>query len=143
MVRLRQGDLERVLTVVRSVATARDPDEFARASVEQLSEIVPSDVITMSEVDPSAGRTVFTMEPETFPIPPGSQRRLAEMADQHPLIHHTASTGDGSARRISDFWTQKSSTQAPFIDCSTSRWESNSRWRWPCRPPDRSTWPSC
>ena len=45
MVRLRQGDLERVLTVVRGVATARDPDEFARAAVEQLSEVIPSDEI--------------------------------------------------------------------------------------------------
>jgi DNA-binding CsgD family transcriptional regulator len=114
MVRLRQGDLERVLTVVRGVATARDPDEFARASVEQLSEVIPSDVITMNEVDPSAGRTVFTMQPETFPIPPGSQRRLADMADQHPLIHHTASTGDGSARRISDFWTREEFHASPI-----------------------------
>ena len=96
MVRLRHGDLERVLTVVRGVASARDPDEFARAAVTQLAEVIPSDVVTMNEVDPSAGRTVFTMEPETFPIPAGSQRRLADLADQHPLIHHTASTGDGS-----------------------------------------------
>ena len=114
MVRLRHGDLERVLTVVRGVATARDPDQFARVAVEQLSEVIPSDVITMNEVDPSAGRTVFTMEPETFTIPPGSQRRLADMADQHPLIHHAASTGDGSARRISDFWTQEEFHASPI-----------------------------
>jgi DNA-binding CsgD family transcriptional regulator len=89
------------------VAAARDPDEFARAAVSQLAEVIPSDVITMNEVDPSAGRTVFTMDPETFPLPAGSERLLADLADQHPLIHHTASTGDGSARRISDFWTQE------------------------------------
>jgi DNA-binding CsgD family transcriptional regulator len=28
------------------------------------------------------------------------------MAEQHPLIHHFISTGDSSAKRISDFWTQ-------------------------------------
>jgi len=116
MVRLRQGDLERVLTVVRGVATARDPDEFARAAVGHLSDVIPSDVITMNEVDPAAGRTVFTMEPETFIIPAGSQRLLAEMADQHPLIRHTASTGDGSARRISDFWSQEEFHASPIYE---------------------------
>jgi len=114
MVRLPQGDLEQVLTVVRAINAARDPDEFARVAVTKLADVIPSDVITMNEVDPSAGRTVFTMEPETFPLPVGSERRLADLADQHPLIRHTASTGDGSARRISDFWTQEEFHASPI-----------------------------
>jgi DNA-binding CsgD family transcriptional regulator len=31
---------------------------------------------------------------------------LGTLADQHPLIHHFMSTGDGSAHRISDFWSR-------------------------------------
>jgi DNA-binding CsgD family transcriptional regulator len=114
MVRLGNGDFEAVLGVVRSVAAARDPDEFSRVVIKRVADLIPSDVVTINEVDPAAGRTVFLAEPASFPGPPNGGEILAALADQHPLIHHFLSTGDGSAHRISDFWSQNKYHASPI-----------------------------
>jgi DNA-binding CsgD family transcriptional regulator len=114
MVRLENGDFEAVLGVVRAVTAARDPDEFSRVAVTRVAHLIPSDVVTINEVDPEAGRTVYLAEPASFPGPPNGGEILAALADQHPLIHHFLSTGDGSAHRISDFWTQTKYHSSPI-----------------------------
>jgi len=105
MARLERTDFERVLSVVRLVGEAQDPEDFAQVAIEQVAGLVPSDVVTFNEVDPAAGRLVFRAEPATFLFPAGTDDRLAALADRHPLIHHIGTTGDGSARKITDFWT--------------------------------------
>jgi DNA-binding CsgD family transcriptional regulator len=114
MVRLEHADFEAVLSLVRAVAGTRDPDEFSRVAIAQVAALIPSDVVTMNEVDPEAGRTAFMAEPASFPIPPQGDTVLAELAEQHPLIHHFMSTGDGSAYRISDFWSQATFHASPI-----------------------------
>jgi len=114
MDRLEHGDFEAVLNVVRAVAATRDPDEFARIAIRQVAALIPSDVVSMNEVDPEAGRTVYLAEPASYPFPPDSDAVLAELAEQHPLIHHFMSTGDGSAHRISDFWSQSKFHASPI-----------------------------
>jgi DNA-binding CsgD family transcriptional regulator len=114
MVRLGSSDFEGVLNAVRVVGAARDPDEFSRAVIKQVAGLIPSDVVTINEVDPEAGRTVYMAEPESFPIPLEGEGQLAALADQHPLIHHVVSTGDGTAQRISDFWTQAEFHASPI-----------------------------
>src|SRR5665213_1414364 len=99
MVRLEHGDFEAVLNVVRAVAATRDPDEFSRIVITQVGDLIPSDVVSINEVDPEAGRTIYLAEPASYPVPPEGDSVLAELADQHPLIHHFISTGDGSAHR--------------------------------------------
>jgi len=106
MVRLEHGDFEAVLNIVRTVSAARDPDEYSRRVVVAIAGLIPSDVVTINEVDPEAGRTVYMAEPESFPIPPDGEEILAALADQHPLISNFMATGDGSAHRMTDFCTQ-------------------------------------
>lgn len=107
MVRLARSDFERVLAAVRLVGEAQNPDDFSQVVIEQVAELIPSDIVTFNEIDPVAGRLVFLAEPKSFPLPPDSGSLLAELADQHPLIRYIGETGDGSAKRISDFWTQE------------------------------------
>jgi DNA-binding CsgD family transcriptional regulator len=114
MARLEDGDFEAVLGVVRAVAAAHDPDEFSRVAVERVAHLIPSDVVTINEVDPEAGRTVYLAEPASWPGPPNGGEILAALAEQHPLIYHFLSTGDGSAHRISDFWTQAKYHSSPI-----------------------------
>jgi DNA-binding CsgD family transcriptional regulator len=94
------------LSAVRIVGEVQDRDAFARVAIDQVAGLVPSDVVTFNEVDPEAGRLVFLAEPATFPVPPETSEHLAALADYHPLIRHIGTTGDGSARKISDFWTE-------------------------------------
>jgi DNA-binding CsgD family transcriptional regulator len=102
---------------VRSVSAARHPDEFSRRVIVAVAGLIPSDVVTINEVDPEAGRTVYMAEPESFPLQPEdadtapehrprADEILATLADQHPLIRNYVATGDGSAHRFSDFCTQ-------------------------------------
>jgi DNA-binding CsgD family transcriptional regulator len=106
MVRLERSDFERVLSVVRLVGEAQNPDDFSHVVIEQVAGLIPSDVVTFNEVDPVAGRLVFLAEPASFPFPSDTLGHLSALADQHPLIHYIGDSGDGSAMKISDFWTQ-------------------------------------
>ena len=107
MVRLAPRDFERVLSAVRLVGEAEDPDVFSQVAIEQVAALVPSDVVTFNEVDPVAGRLVFVAEPVLFSFPPEPKTHFSALTGQHPLIVYIGETGDGSAKKISDFWTQE------------------------------------
>jgi DNA-binding CsgD family transcriptional regulator len=105
MAGLTPPDLESVLRTIRLVGSARDPDEFSRLVVRELARLIPCDAIALNEVDTEAGRTSFVAEPSTFFVHPDLQARFLELADGHPLIQHYMTTADGSAKKISDFWS--------------------------------------
>jgi DNA-binding CsgD family transcriptional regulator len=107
MVRLGRNDFEQVLAAVRSVGEAQNPDDFSQVVIEQVAALIPSIVVTFNEVDPVAGRLVFLAEPTSFPFPAEPMAHLAALTGQHPLIRYISETGDGSAKKISDFWTQE------------------------------------
>jgi DNA-binding CsgD family transcriptional regulator len=107
MVRLARSDFERVLAAVRLVGEAQNPNEFSQVVIEQVAGLIPSDVATFNEVDPVAGRLVFLAEPTSFPFPAEPMAHLASLTGEHPLIRYISETGDGSAKKISDFWTQE------------------------------------
>jgi len=111
---LDQADLIGVLDLVREVGQARDPDEFLRATLRGVMDLVPCLVASMNEIVPMADRMVFWVEPPMFRPPDGVSEALAELAGQHPLIRHAMETGDGSAHRISDFWTQEEFHASPL-----------------------------
>jgi hypothetical protein len=77
MVRLGHGDFESVLNVVRAVAATRDPDEFSRVVINQVFRLIPSDVVTINEVDPEAARTVCLAEPAS----------VLDVLERHPVFY--------------------------------------------------------
>lgn len=105
MERLTDGDLVGILDLVHALGEVDDADEFLDVSLQGVMEIVPCAVATMNEVEPSADRFVAWTRPTSFAPPPGALETLSRLAGDHPLISHMATTGDGSAHRISDFWT--------------------------------------
>jgi DNA-binding CsgD family transcriptional regulator len=107
MARLTHSDLESVLRVVQEVTRARTRDEFSRIAVTELAELVRSDALALNEIDPTAGRISLVAEPESFAPSQELLAILVELADEHPLMRYYSTTGDGSAKRMSDFWTQE------------------------------------
>lgn len=107
MVRLSERDHRDLLHAIHEVAASSTRDTFARVALQQLAGLIRSDVTSLNEVDPGAGRLVFFAEPESYRFPPDGAEIFAALAHQHPLIRHLADTGDGSAVRISDLWTQE------------------------------------
>ncbi len=106
MIELTVGDLEDVLLAARSVSTARDPSEFNQLATEQVARLLPSDVVTFNEIDSTTGELNYLSVPWSYPFPPGVEQHLVSLADQHPLIDYYIHSGDGSAKKISDFWSQ-------------------------------------
>jgi DNA-binding CsgD family transcriptional regulator len=104
--RLEAGDLQTILDLVHALSDVGDPDEFLDVSLRGVMDLVPCAVATINEVVPSADRVVGWTRPESFDIPPGAAEALSRLAGDHPLISYMANTGDGSAHRISDFWSQ-------------------------------------
>jgi DNA-binding CsgD family transcriptional regulator len=107
VVGLDEADLIGVLELVRAVGQARGPDDFLHVVLRGVMDLVPCMVASINEVDPLGHRVEFWMEPPSFRTPDRLPEMLAELAGEHPLIRNAAETGDGSARRISDFWTQE------------------------------------
>ena len=107
MVQLSERDLLAALDLVHSLGDARDPDEFLDVALVGILGLVPASVATMNEVVPSADRVVAWTRPSSFDVPDVAARELARLAHEHPLISHIATTGDGSAHRISDFWSRE------------------------------------
>lgn len=116
MERLGAGDLARILDLVHALGEVGGPDEFLDVSLQGVMDLVPCAVATMNEVVPSADRVVAWSRPASFVVPPGTPEMLARLAGDHPLITYIATTGDGSAHRITDFWTQEQFHRTELYD---------------------------
>ena len=104
-VRLSSRDLLTVLDAVRTVNEAAVEEAFPPLAVSVVGRAVHSEVTSFNELDPVAGRAVALVDPPYIDLTPGVDV-LARLADEHPLIRYYMETGDGSARKISDFMTR-------------------------------------
>jgi DNA-binding CsgD family transcriptional regulator len=92
---------EELLQTIHALSLVEDIDDFGPRVLAEVDRLVPSDLASYNEVDPLAGRALVIARPR--------QPTAAELdvwqrwAQQNPCLGHTLRTGDGSARRISDF----------------------------------------
>lgn len=59
MARLSASDHDGILGLLHAVADAAGPDEFCAAALGGVAALVPSDAITLKEVDPLADRVAY------------------------------------------------------------------------------------
>jgi DNA-binding CsgD family transcriptional regulator len=104
--RLDERSYRGLLEAIHTVREVVDPDRFGPVALSEIGQLVPSEVLSFNEVDPANQRVAFVLDPPEFPTPPDGERVLTAHAGEHPLIAYAARTGDGSARKISDFLTQ-------------------------------------
>jgi DNA-binding CsgD family transcriptional regulator len=90
-----------VLHTIQTLSLVEDIDDFGPTVLEEIDGLVRSDVSSYNEVDPSAGRVVVIGRPRQ--PTPGELDVWKRWAHQNPCLEHVVRTGDGSARRISDF----------------------------------------
>ncbi len=99
-------DLAAILETVHRLNEATDPHGFPSVATAALGTIITSDIVSYNEVDPSVPRIVAHVDPEDAWVEQLHGTRWAKYSGQHPMLAHFLRTGDGSARRISDFCTR-------------------------------------
>jgi DNA-binding CsgD family transcriptional regulator len=92
-----------ILRAVRGVSMVEELNDFGPAVLEQVDALIPSDLASFNEVDPLAERAVVVARP--YGITPDQLEVWQRWAHQNPALMHVLRTGDGSARRLSDFLT--------------------------------------
>ncbi|NNN02202.1 MAG: helix-turn-helix transcriptional regulator [Acidimicrobiaceae bacterium] len=107
MEELNSRDFELVLSAVQAVSAAQDPVTFSQLAIEQVARLVPCDVVTFNEMDPLIGEMTYRSVPWDYHVPPEVQQNLEVLARQHPMIRYYSESGDGSAKKFSDFWSQE------------------------------------
>lgn len=102
MTTLDQGTMAALLRAASRMEAAEDLDVFPSEACHALRAVVECDSAVYNEVNPVARRTIVVAIPEDS-LKPESAGVLDRYLEQHPTIHYIRTTGDGSARKISDF----------------------------------------
>jgi DNA-binding CsgD family transcriptional regulator len=114
--KISERDYRAAFDVMHAVSDADTPESFAQAALAGLATLVSSEITSLNEVEPSAGRFEFWSNPVDVPLPAGGQEMLARHSAGHPLIAAFAASGDGSAFKISDFATVEEWRANPLYD---------------------------
>ncbi len=105
MTRISERDYRAAFAVTHAVAEAGTAEEFARAALDGLASLVASEITSLNEVEPTAGRFEFWEHPGGSVVTDTMSQLLADYSAGHPLIAAFMATGDGSAFKISDVAT--------------------------------------
>jgi DNA-binding CsgD family transcriptional regulator len=100
----REGELRAALELLERVSAAESVEQFGRALVAGLGEVISADVVAYNEVDPSRRHAYYVTSPAEAAFP-GSEAALERNVDDHPLIGHHRSSGDRVAATLSDYLT--------------------------------------
>jgi hypothetical protein len=68
--------------------------------------LVPCEITSFNEGDPSHQRAFALYDRQETSFFEGALERFAELQAQRPVIRYISETGDGSAKKISDFVTR-------------------------------------
>jgi len=100
-------DWARVTKVVEAIAEVEEPADFGMVALRALASVVAFDLGSFNEIDPEVPLAVFCAYPDDgVPMPPEVLEAFSDLVQQNPVLQHQRVTGDGSARRLSDFLSQ-------------------------------------
>lgn len=94
-----------ILAVIGAVGAVEDADAFGRVAMEAVADVVACDSASYNEVDTSVGQAAFRTHPHDLDVGSADVEAFPVLVGQNPILRYEEATGDGSARRISDFIT--------------------------------------
>jgi DNA-binding CsgD family transcriptional regulator len=94
---------EAMLGVIHGVSLVEGLDEFGPTVLEELDALIPSNTSSFNEVDPIGQRATVIGRPR--PVTQTEIELWQKWSHQNPSLMYMLRTGDGSAKRISDFLT--------------------------------------
>jgi hypothetical protein len=95
-----------LVDAVHEAYRAPSANEFPSLAMSLAAGLVPCEITSFNEVDPSRQRAFALYDRQETSFFEGALERFAELQAQHPVIRYISETGDGSAKKISDFVTR-------------------------------------
>lgn len=103
MRRLSHKDLKNLLWFLYDCSTLRSISEFHDYLVNALKIVVPGDIYSYNELNPSTKKAIAKWAPSTLQMIPDGFAILAKYAAQNPVVPYFEQSGDGLTKRLSDF----------------------------------------
>lgn len=101
---LTRGDLLKSYRFLCELGEAQGNGERVRVSLDRLSDLIPSDLTTLSLCDLRRGRRRVEMQPEES-LTASDRAAFDRHFHEHPLVRFHARHPAGGTRRLSDFLT--------------------------------------
>jgi DNA-binding CsgD family transcriptional regulator len=98
-----QPSWQQMLGVVHALFAVDTSEQFGHRVLEELEGLVSFDQASFNEVDTSAGRATFVARPDYIDMHGPEVAAWQRLAYQNPILDYQQRTGDGAAKRISDF----------------------------------------
>ncbi|MCS6288035.1 MAG: hypothetical protein H8K10_03550 [Nitrospira sp.] len=105
--KLRHRATRQAFEFLRDLYTLRSWDDLTTHILNFIPTLIPTDICSYNDM--SAGRRYAAYQgwPSGHPTIPNDQEILGRYTHQHPLIAHVERTKDFSARKITDFVSQR------------------------------------
>lgn len=92
-----------ILGVIETLAQLEDAESFGLSVLKAIAPVLPFDIGSFNEVDPKTERAVFCALPQDVGVMGEQVEEFPRLVQQNPILQYQHQTGDGSARRLSDF----------------------------------------
>jgi DNA-binding CsgD family transcriptional regulator len=115
MSRLSTADWQLISTCLERLYACRSLAEFPLLACTELPKLIGADNTTFNYVASSIDKYVAAWAPDLGRFEE-RVRLTAELLPCHPVANHQLATGDGSARLISDFCTEREFHRLPIYD---------------------------
>src|SRR6266542_788115 len=102
MQRLNRRELGNILDCLRTIYAALDLEAFPRQVVAGLRRVVSAPFGSFNEIDRSATRIRYVVEPVEATVP-HLELAVREYQHEQPVVANYLRTGDGSPKKLSDF----------------------------------------
>lgn len=106
MLSLSEADIHRLLAAANMLGQPFASAEFAEQVLGVVAGLVDADYVALTEVDLNEGRASGYLFPYEAWVDEESEL-FAALTPEHPLITYFQQTGDGRARCVSDFLTER------------------------------------
>lgn len=94
----------------------QDAAAFSSGLVRLLSTLIPADICSYDAIDAQSQQADLQWTPDDVVMIPDGFSILAKHVDDNPIVPHFRKTGDGSAKMVSDFLSQRTFRARPLYE---------------------------
>lgn len=111
---LTTKDLARLNAALLSLYSFQDASIFSSGLVRLLPTLISADICSYDAIDAQTLQADLQWTPTDVVMIPDGFSILARHVDDNPIVPHFKQTGDGSARMVSDFLSQRTFRARPL-----------------------------